>query len=79
MKDKVKDNIELNTFVKKKDGKIVEIKKSYENKLTGFEKYTGKEEPNIEKKPAYDIDKMWNILEEEIPALKKYRKSVREG
>jgi len=30
------------------------------------------------KKPNYDIEKQFEILENEIPALKKYRKSVRE-
>jgi len=28
-------------------------------------------------KPNYDIEKQWEILEEEIPKLKKYRKTVR--
>ena len=48
-------------------------KKSKE--LQDFLNKTGKYE--IPKKPAYDIEKMWDILEAEIPALKKYRKMVR--
>jgi isopentenyl phosphate kinase len=43
--------------------------------LQDFLNQTGKYE--VEKKPAYDLNKMWDILEAEIPALKKYRKSVR--
>jgi len=82
-----------NTFIKKEKGLIVGFEKSYENKfkdleklnpkdkktMAEFEEYqnkTGKYE--VAKKPVYNSEKMWDILEAEIPALKKYRKSVRE-
>ena len=45
--------------------------------LQDFLNKTGKYE--IPKKPAYDFEKMWDILEAEIPALKEYRKSVRDN
>jgi len=83
----------LNTFIKKEKGLIVGFEKSYEDKikdleklnpkdkkamseLSDFQNKTGKYE--VAKKPVYNSEKMWDILEAEIPALKKYRKSVRE-
>lgn len=69
---------QLNIFVKKKQGKVVEMTKSYDKKLEGYELWKGKELPEVKNDvPLYDTNKMWDILEKEIPALKKYRKSVR--
>ena len=83
----------LNTFIKKEKGLIVGFEKSYENKFKDLEKLNPKDKKamaefndyqnkigkyEVAKKPVYDTNKMWDILEAEIPALKKYRKSVRE-
>lgn len=62
-----------NTWVKNKSfEKIDEKSKEYQD----YKNKTGKYE--VEQKPNYDTETMWDILEKEIPALKKYRKSVRE-
>jgi len=65
--DKKKKNVDVEGYEK-----ISEKSKE----LSDFQNKTGKYE--ITKKPVYNTEKMWDILEAEIPALKKYRKSVRE-
>jgi len=82
-----------NIFIKKENGLITSNTYSCEDKLKGFEKLNPKDKKamaefsdyqnkigkyEIAKKPVYNSEKMWDILEAEIPALKKYRKSVRE-
>lgn len=53
--------------------KIEENSKELKDFLNETGKYT------VENKPVYDTEKQFEILEEEIPKLKKYRKTVREG
>lgn len=59
-------------FIKDPDyEKIDEKSKELQDFLNGTGKYK-----KIEK-PVYDMEKQWDILEAEIPKLKKYRKTVR--
>ena len=88
MSDK-KENKQLKTFVKKQNGKIVEMVRSFSKKITGYEIVKDNDSDFLDfknstgiyekpKKPNYDMAKQWEILENAIPELKSYRESVRE-